>query len=49
MKKYRAKIQHDNGEMNLTVTTDTKQEAIDLICSVEGCPERAIINIEEVK
>jgi hypothetical protein len=44
-KTYHVQISHDNGIINLTTMATSYQNAIDIICKAEGCPERAIKKI----
>lgn len=40
--KYAATLEHDQGEINITVHAGSKKQAISLICIAEKCPESAI-------
>jgi hypothetical protein len=40
--KYTATLEHDQGEVNISVHARSKKQAISLICISEKCPESAI-------
>ena len=46
MNKYTLTLEHDGGVQKLTVYAKNFQSAIQQVINAEGCPERAIINIE---
>lgn len=46
MKKYKAKVKHDTGIVNLYVYKDNEQDARKEICRLEGCPDSAILKIQ---
>ena len=46
---YRAKLQHDNGVIGLTIPAKNKKSAIKLIMATEGCPRNAIKDCKKIK
>ena len=46
LNKYKAKLQYDNGFLNLTVTAESTIDAKTQIMNCEDCPESAIVSIE---
>jgi len=42
---YMVTLKHDKGLYTLKVLGTSIKEVIDLICYLEGCPERAIISV----
>jgi hypothetical protein len=49
MKDFRLTLQHDNGKFNIRTTAKDEQTAREIVCKAEGCPDRAIIKVVEVK
>lgn len=49
MKKYTAKLKHDNSMVNLIVTARNKMAAIIQVMKAERCPMCAIVEIKEIK
>jgi hypothetical protein len=48
IRKFKATVRHDHGVIILQVVSTSAKSAIQQICSVEGCPESAILKIKEV-
>lgn len=46
LSKYKLSLKHDNGRVNIITNALSYQNAIQMVCEAEGCPERAIINIK---
>ena len=46
---YRVIVKHDNGTTMLQLPASSEQNAKDLICHAENCPESAIKKIELIK
>lgn len=49
MKKYKAKIKHDNGVVNITTSGVDILDATKKILISEGCPLSSIKEIKELK
>lgn len=47
--KYRVTTKHDNGILNLIVTSTSKPSAIKMTMDAEKCPRRAIKKVERLK
>lgn len=44
---YTVKVKHDRGVARLSIAAETAEDAKEIIRTVEGCPESAIIGVRE--
>ena len=47
--KYKFKVKHDEGSINISTVASTQQIAKEMIMAAEGCPERSIKFVSKTK
>lgn len=48
MRRFAVTLKHDNGKFRLIVWSFTMAGAVEIAVLCEQCPERAVINVEDV-
>lgn len=46
MKKYTITLKHDTGTIRLTISAENIADAVKGVCTIEGAPECAVINVK---
>lgn len=47
MEKFILTLKHDKGKIKISTFAENEKIAIEKICNSEGCPQSAIIKIEQ--
>jgi hypothetical protein len=48
MKKFRLTLKHDYGKINFIIFARNEDQAKQIVCECEGCPQCAIIKVKEL-
>lgn len=48
MKEYRVTIKHDKGKVTLRAYAENETEARKCICKAEGCPDSAVLKVQNI-